>query len=316
MSRSAFNPASALLFDRHADFRHTTRSALLNIGFGEVEAIGDMAELVEFMATGDFDVMIADTSSEDDNVNELITQLRHNVIGKNPFVTVIITLWDSAHRHVHAAIDSGADDLLMRPTSTNAIKDRLTSLVRHRKPFIVTCDYIGPERRTGMRIDRMITPMVVPNALRAKVENNPEFAATAESIKLAMSAVNDRKISSDSERLLSLAMKLGAEETVAQERDKTNELLTEMKAVNSDLTARTGTANFGPVSELGQALQNAVHVIQRRDSMPTGRDSELLVQICRAIHKACKGAHDSAAHRFDIQNLATQIRDKGQLPQL
>lgn len=298
MSVSAFHSASALLFDRQAGLRHNTRSALLNIGFGQVEAIQEIEELTGHTTDGDFDVVIVDTSSQDDNVNQLISQLRHNVIGKNPFVTVIITLWDSAPSHVHAAINSGADDLLMRPTSTNVIQDRLTSLVRHRKPFIVTSDYIGPERRSGLRSDSTTMPMVVPNALRAKVENSPEFEATPEAINMAMSAVNDRKISSNSERLLFLAAKLSVYEVAAEEQGAISELFVQMKAVNSDLAARIGGAERGPVSELCTALKNAVHVIELRDAMPTQRDHELLLQICRAIHKACQDARDSAAHHL------------------
>lgn len=311
MATSPYNSASALLFDRHAGFRHNTRSVLLNIGFGEVEAIQDAEELVARTSEGDFDVVIADISSSDDKVNKFVRQLRHNVIGKNPFVTVIITLFDSAQNHVLAAINSGADDLLMRPLSAKNLQERMASLVTRRKPFIVTSDYIGPERRAGPRPDGTALPMVVPNSLRAKVENNPEFEATPEAIKLAMNAVNDRKISSNSERLRSLAASLGLVDSAADDGAAVSDLLIQMKNASADLAKRVEIGNSGPVLELCTALENAIHVIQLRNSAPTQKDQLLLMQICQAIHKACQDAHDSAGHFFDIQHLATRIKEKG-----
>ncbi len=312
MFSSDYQSASALLFDRQSSLRHTTRSALLNIGFGEVEAIRDMDELVEYVNTGEFDLVLADTGVDSDNVNDIISQLRHNVIGKNPFVTVIITLWDAETENVHAAINSGADDLLMRPTSTNIISDRLTSLVKFRKPFIVTSDYIGPERRTGQRADTGISSMVVPNSLRAKVENNPDFAATPEAIRLAMDAVNERKISSYSERLLFLISKMSPATGMAVTGANVDAWLTEMKTINEDLLVRIASADLGHVSALCDALKNAIQIVQAKGDLEN-KDHELLVQIGYAIHKGCKDVHDSSAHGFDIRNLTTKIKEKSYL---
>jgi hypothetical protein len=37
--------------------------------------------------------------------------------------------------------------VIIRPFSTSFAEDRIRTLIRARKPFIVTSDYIGPDRR-------------------------------------------------------------------------------------------------------------------------------------------------------------------------
>ncbi len=80
-------------------------------------------------------------------------------------------------------VDSGVDGVLVRPLSVGKICDRLRRLTLNRQPFVVTSDYIGPDRRTAPREPKpgeVVVPLLqVPNALHDRVVSNLPSAARA-----------------------------------------------------------------------------------------------------------------------------------------
>ncbi len=72
---------------------------------------------------------------------------------------------------IKRAILAGADDVMVKPVAPNKMLDRVAHITIHRQPFIVTNDYLGPERR-GQDSDRpsKIKQLAVVNTLKAAVE--------------------------------------------------------------------------------------------------------------------------------------------------
>ncbi|MEH6403135.1 MAG: response regulator [Sneathiella sp.] len=303
--------ASVLLFDPQTAMRHSTRTALLNIGFGEVEAVSDHDIFLKKARSGNFDLVIGDTRSNDGNTVELVRQIRHNELGRNPFVNVIITLWDASPDHVQSIIDSGADDLISRPMSTKQISERIGGLVRSRKPFIVTSNYIGPERRTIVRGLTTGSHMVVPNSLQAKVEDRPDLDATPENISAALGAVNSRKISIYTEQFLRSSSQILGLSSEAEHLDERRALIEDMKLMNKDLEKRIGGTEFSHVSALCGALDDLLSRIIRSSGMLSEQEKELVMQIPFAIHKGCQELRESAGLAFDIRDLSAQIKKAG-----
>src|SRR3546814_14054009 len=77
----------------------------------------------------------------------MVQAIRHNQLGSNPFVPIIFTTWEADADVVRRVVDSGADDLLIKTLSPAQLLTRINSLVSQRKPFIVTSDYYGTQRR-------------------------------------------------------------------------------------------------------------------------------------------------------------------------
>ncbi len=66
-------------------------------------------------------------------------------------------------------VNSGADDLLLRPFSTTLLGQRIEAHVERRKGFVITTEYVGPDRRKepgGGAID-LFDP---PNSLKMKAK--------------------------------------------------------------------------------------------------------------------------------------------------
>ena len=83
------------------------------------------------------------------SVCSTIKELRHNETGRNPFVPVIVTTWEPDRDLVEKIADSGADALLVKPFSPWQLIERIDCLANRRKPFVVTAERIGPDRRKG-----------------------------------------------------------------------------------------------------------------------------------------------------------------------
>src|SRR3546814_3917356 len=56
---------------------------------------------------------------------EVLHAVRHNKLGKNPFVPVILTSWRPQPDLVRRVVDSGADDFLVKPLSPGKLLQRV-----------------------------------------------------------------------------------------------------------------------------------------------------------------------------------------------
>ncbi|MEX1034511.1 MAG: response regulator [Sneathiella sp.] len=309
MTDSHYQSVRVLLFDPDPAMRHNTRSALLNAGFGDVVACTDPAELEDKAQAGEFDLILSETGTSDADTHQIIHEIRSHRIGRDPFVNVVLSLWNPAPEVVDKVMRSGADDLITRPMSRSQIISRIQRLVASRKPFVVTADYTGPDRRIATRISSAIPAMIVPNSLKAKVENRPELSATPEAIQLAMKVVNERKISIYTEQLMRLSsavvLLFG---TTGSAKDR-KAIIAAMQDRNEALAAKVKGTKFEHVISLSDALGDLLQSIDIEGRPLSDKDRELLSQIPYAIHKACMEVHHTAGLAFDIRDVTSRLRD-------
>ncbi|MDF2366563.1 response regulator [Sneathiella sp.] len=304
-----FKAASALLFDSEPSMRQNTRSALLNLGLGDVIACSDLYQFTALASRGEFDLILAEASIAGTGVHQLIQEIRSHKIGPDPFINVILFLWNSEPNMVGEIMNAGADDVITRPMSRTQIFSRLKRLVMARKPFVVTADYFGPDRRNALRSRSGVPTMIVPNSLKAKVENRPELAATPEAIKSAMKVVKERKISTYSEQLMRLSSAVillsGSADSFGDRRD----VISVMQQRNNALIDSVEGTEHVHVISLCQALADLLSSIVHANSSLKDKDRELLSQIPYAIHKACADLHQTAGLAFDIREVSARVSD-------
>ncbi|PHQ72211.1 MAG: hypothetical protein COB93_01220 [Sneathiella sp.] len=308
MTEGHYHLASVLLYDPDPALRHNTRSALLNIGFGDVVAVEEFGEFLDKASTGEFDLVLADARSPDGRTLSLVQDIRRNIRGKNPFVNVIISLWDTAPEIVETVINSGADDLISRPMSRTHILERVVRQVEARKPFIVTTDYVGPDRRQVPRGYPLGSAMVVPNNLQAKIQNKPEFAATPETIQAATQAVNDRKIAIYTEQLQRLSSALLLLSAGFEEMSDRNGVAHNMCSIAERLSARIEGTKLSHVTSLCDGLTDLLRNIEKSQAVLSVQERELLVQIPLAIQKACAQVQETVSVVFDIRDVSARLR--------
>ncbi len=174
VGRLSFERACALTFDPMQSpsvLREITRS----IGFQRVVDLSRLGQIVETLADDDFDVLILDADSQRPEVIDLVRDIRHGRTDCNPFVAVVVTLYDIAEKDAAYMLNAGMDSVLVKPFSVDDLYKRLATTVRARKRFVATPAYIGPDRRDDRRSGGEAIPLLeVPNTLACSVLNLAE----------------------------------------------------------------------------------------------------------------------------------------------
>ncbi|WP_417479476.1 response regulator receiver protein [Maricaulis maris] len=172
MAEIDYARAPVLLFDPVHVNQRTTRYALFEIGFRQIECVASLADLKSAIADSAPAMIVAESSATDTEIFQLVRGVRRSEVGSNPFVVMLLTTWSRDTGHIRKAIECGADDVIVRPFSTMFAEERVRTLIKGRKDFIVTSDYIGPDRRKDADRSTDAVPISVPNFLKAAVEND------------------------------------------------------------------------------------------------------------------------------------------------
>ncbi|MFP6747258.1 MAG: hypothetical protein VCD66_06670 [Alphaproteobacteria bacterium] len=208
MQNTQYADAAVLLLDRRQAVRKQTRSVLNVLGFKTFLKFGDLAEARIALNNLRVDLIILDLGGEDCGALGLVGDVRGRRLGLDPFVPILLTTWDAKLKALRPVMSSGADDVLLFPFSTAQMGQRIEALVRHRKPFVISEDYFGPDRRGTTELEKDTTSITVPNALRARVEGRPDAAPNAARIEETLIELRRLKLRNVARRIWYLADKL------------------------------------------------------------------------------------------------------------
>lgn len=172
------------------------KGALFAMGFRAISDTASYIKLHDLIEQDSVDLLIASTELEGNDVGFLIKEMRDLRLGNNPFPVIISLLSRPEPDYVKRIIDAGCDDLLLMPVSPEQLILRIEKLCRTRKPFVVTHDYTGPDRRAKQRsFDNHSAPMLeVPNPLKVRAENGVDGTRLQRMIAEASSTLNRMKI--------------------------------------------------------------------------------------------------------------------------
>jgi len=164
---------AALVAVAAVERRAQVGKALAAVGIRTIAEAPSLAEARANCAAGGFPLLVLEQEIGGEDATPLLRDLRQGLLGPDPFVLAVMLLAARDETRVRAAIDSGPDDLLLVPFSVGQLVSRLTALVERRKPFVVTHDYLGPDRRAAPRPGPgrggiSVPQIVVPHPLRAR----------------------------------------------------------------------------------------------------------------------------------------------------
>lgn len=303
--------AEVLLFDPVPANRALAATALRMTGLSRLAATSSYDELTSLLRTRMFDLLIADVTGDAAKSCAAVRALREPCAGPNPFLHVILMTWRLEGGLVHEALNCGADDLITRPFSVDLLAARLRTHAEQRKPFAVTYDYIGPDRRkvrAGRTTDNLFD---VPNTLLDKLREAPQrwIDGLPKLIDAASTKVNHHRARADAFQIAYLvhgareALKTGG--TVAGE-------LAGMEAMAKDLgtrltghaAAETAAAKLpGLIDEIASARDNAPAHLSKIDETATallealnpGRERQDLLKSVADTFAAVKGRDQKIA---------------------
>ena len=149
MGRLSFDSVDVLIYDPVSSNRTATRSAMYSLGFRKTETVSTLEAFIEAVQSNPPDIALCEAQGAADELCSTIQQLRQGSAGHNPFIVIIVTAWEKNTTLINRVVSSGADDLLLRPFSTALLGQRIEAHVDRRKGFVITTDYVGPDRRQG-----------------------------------------------------------------------------------------------------------------------------------------------------------------------
>ncbi len=139
-------------------------------------------------------LLICEADLADREFSKFLHGIRHQVVGTNPFLPVMALSYNPPPELVKNIIGSGVDDLVPKPVSADRLIDRIKLLIEARKPFVVTTDYVSPDRRKTSDHEDTIPRVEVPNPLRAKAIGTKDIALDQKAMADAIAQINLRKL--------------------------------------------------------------------------------------------------------------------------
>lgn len=192
VARISYDTVETLIYDPVSANRMATRSALHTIGFRRVESVATVEALAEHFQRRPPDLAICEITGSEDALCRAIQALRQGLTAYNPFIVVIVTTWDKQNALIGKVINSGADDLILRPFSTAQMETRIRTHVERRKGFVITSDYVGPDRRRGDDRGSSAELFQPPNSLKLKAVDRLTEEAAAARLDAELSSARDK----------------------------------------------------------------------------------------------------------------------------
>jgi DNA-binding NarL/FixJ family response regulator len=259
---------------------------LFSRGFRRIVDAHDPSKLMESLDDPATDVLLCDISMRGIDFCDLVHRVRHHTLGLNPFILTIATTGDPTEQMVRRVINAGVDDLLIKPLSVDGLLERVGNLAKVRRPFVVTHDYIGPDRRRNARSDAASAELVeVPNPMRLKALGKADRNSLQQVIDVTARRLNEQKMSC-------YAVQIGflVDRIVSYHRGISGSLpemesdLERLVYVGEDLTRRMGGTGYAHIVELINSLVALVRRMQDQGE-PAKSDLDVLTNLTQAIRK-------------------------------
>lgn len=285
------------------------RACLKREGFSNLQGFTSFPPLLKALTEFEPDLLLIDAGLPGGDAVELIRDIREGRIGRSPFLATIITAWNPSLAFTAAVSDSGCDDLLAKPVSLDQILERISVLVHQRKPFIVTSDYIGPERRPDDEPGAL--RVAVPNTLKAKIAGQPARSpAMDDAFDGAMRTVNEQRLRSVGESILRL---VAADILPAYRRGRagatTEQAMERLLARADDAQERLAGTPYAPIGNLCATLREVARAILRDHPHPARKDLDILPRLAEAIVVGFGDAREAAAVGGEISSSVSHYLD-------
>jgi len=192
MARLSYDSVEALIYDPVSANRTATRAALYSLGFRRTETVPTLEGMIDVIQRQTPDIVLAEAQGAADELCQAIQQLRQGSAGYNPFIVIIVTAWEKSSALITKVVNSGADDLLLRPFSTALLGTRIEGHIERRKGFVITTDYVGPDRRRDSVRTTDCDTFDPPNSLKMKAKDKLSADLIAKKLDAELQVARER----------------------------------------------------------------------------------------------------------------------------
>lgn len=285
-----------LLADARAHLRSTLRMALNEVGIENIQNAPEAAALAEAVEQPlPPDIIVCDAELRGGDTAEALRTIRNSELGSNPYVCVVALAWTATQESVSRLVNAGADHVIAGPVAPQQVIGRIEAMINRRKPFVVTADYVGPDRRMTPNRDNTGTPLIdVPNSLRAKAMGEWDPDTMRRAIRDTNAELNGHRIDSEATAL--------AETIEAMLRDAPGAIPTarlERLIRLARTLARRASASGAP--HIAELCDSARFIAERLlgGAHTNAKEAEILAQVALAMRAATRDQENTAiAHEI------------------
>lgn len=117
------------------------------LGVGKITTANDGYSGYQKYISEEPDIIMTDWQMPEMDGLELVHKIRKHRDSPNRCIPIIMMTGFCAHQRISLARDGGATEFLVKPFSANDIAKRLGHIAQNSRDFILTPDFIGPDRR-------------------------------------------------------------------------------------------------------------------------------------------------------------------------
>ena len=305
MAEMALDRVDVLMVDPDRNSQSVLRTILGNSGFRNFQTGRSIEEMRNRVDETIPDLLISECEFPDGDFCDFVSSLRHHDLGRNPFVSIIALTQAPNPDKVTRISNSGVDHLVVKPFSTAQMVDRIMALMKSRKLFVVTSDYIGPDRRRDSNRESAIARIAVPNTLRAKALGTATPEDIQRAIDITLAEVNLQKLERYDDEIGFLVDRIVPVLANGRPDAEAARHLERLLYVAGDTGRRLTGTKYAHVSELCEALLSVSDSVVASIDRPDPLDIQLLRPLSQAIRVGF-GTNEkmvAAAHEISVKAL-------------
>jgi DNA-binding response OmpR family regulator len=297
--------------------RRIVTGTLANHGCRQIITGEHGGEVDHYLQSDMIDLLICDADQGLDDACDTVRRMRNRVAGDNTFaLSVILTSPPSPETIVHL-IDSGTDAILVKPFQPAALAERITTMIQGRKSFVITRDYVGPERRgDGVRPGTESAPRVqVPNPLRETVMAGITRDQLRRKVRAAWEVVNEHRIERQAVQLGWLVQRIQLAFAARPPTAEATALIAQLLHCTSELRLRVGGTSFDHVAHLATTMIEIAYGLGQSIDNPDSRWLAVLPKVADAVARAFTRERESVRASRQISE-AVNGRTRSDFPAL
>ncbi len=310
----SLDTAKVLHVDSQAASRAQLDKVLRGIGFEQIAVCEAPEDFPDKLAETAPDLLFVDIDGGPDWAFETIRGIRNSKIGDCPFVVIVALTQKPSLEVVQAALAAGSDDMVVKPVTAQALRERVVNQIENRKEFVATADYVGPDRRADTRAltDDDPAAIEVPNSLRYAATGDESAAPSEERIQETLRNLTVQKFFHLSQEVARIAG--GQRDLLASDADDgdCSAAVKEIAATLVEIDEIIGEQDFKSVTQVVASTREALADIEACGDKITARHFDLLHAHGGSIGVVLKESDESAGMLLSALEKAVTVVKGGE----
>lgn len=283
----ALEKAVAFVGDPDEQVRKSLRKILNHAGLRQVSVHANLKNIASLMSHMTPDLIVL-SDELDPGVFDFIRSIRHNKMGSNPFVLITTLIAPGNVDSVKKAMEAGTDDIIIKPIKEEQLLQRLKRVTVNRAAFVVTSDYLGPDRRGKNRPSNIRRINVLNTMLEKANGREVDLDGVKDAVDGSMTEVLQARLDSHGYRLgfvCKLILKAYEENNITPEVREQLIVLVDLLSDAAKTAERLGEPDLSILC--GSLSQDVAKIAEHYEDV-SEEDVELLRKLSVAVVAAVK----------------------------